>query len=163
MSPLLVQSLSTLLNNTLSWVHAPDSTLRKTTTNRTNKSTLNRKPPQYDTVAQPPKEINTLQPHHHQPYPGTDTILQRSYLEPTVKHLKQDNQIARQKYQKYLLEHTLHRNKCIEIIRSAFQSIRDTLLDRERRRQHQTQPTKFQQTIPHADNWKHEQQSPPWR
>jgi hypothetical protein len=42
---------------------------------------------------------------------------------------------ASQKYENYLREYTLHRNKCIAIIRTAFKDIRDMLNERDSQRQ----------------------------
>ena len=60
-------------------------------------------------------------------------------------HKNQNEQDAAQKYTQYLEEYNTYRNNCIQIILRAFQDIRDTLQERERRRKlnaytHNTQP-----------------------
>jgi hypothetical protein len=55
-----------------------------------------------------------------------------------------------QKYENYLREYTLHRNKCISIIRDAFQDIRAMLHDRDTKRNNTT-PSRTSQYNAHFE------------
>jgi hypothetical protein len=63
-----------------------------------------------------------------------DILMYPEQLTDSTHKNAQQEQDAAQTYTQYLWEYTTYRNKCIQIIISAFQDIRDTLKEREHRR-----------------------------
>jgi hypothetical protein len=71
-------------------------------------------------------------------YPEPEQMNRSEMIGSTAKNQQQDTDIAAQKYQQYLREYNIHRNKCINIIRKALQDIRDDLKQREQKRKHKS-------------------------
>ena len=86
-----------------------------------------------------PNEKHTQQPPGHRTYLEYETRGKVGKIGPTDKYNSHHvTKTASQKYENYLREYNLHRNKCIDIIRTAFQDIRDELKERESQRKNNT-------------------------
>jgi hypothetical protein len=126
--------MKTLLNNTSPWVYAPENTIRNHTTNQSSFINLEQTD-QYHTETGDSPNSNKIQP--------PDLSMHREYVEKsTVRKIGPNDKYnshhatntASQKYEDYLREYNIHRNKCTDIIRTAFQNIRDVLKERESQR-----------------------------
>ena len=95
-----------------------------------------------------PNEKNTQQPPGHRTYLECETRGKVGKTGPTDKYNSQhDKNTASQKYEDYIREYTLHRNKCIDIIRTAFQDIRDVLKERESQRKNNLTSRNLQHNV----------------
>ena len=120
--------------NNSPWVYA----LENTTSDLRN---TNRSPSIRTTVCKNQRHTLTRDPDIQQP-PGHRTYPEH-HTRVTVGKIRLNDKLtnhqvtntATQKYEDYLRKYNIHRNKCIEIIRTAFQDIRDTLKKRESQRQ----------------------------
>ena len=98
-----------------------------------------------------PNQNHIQQPPDHRPYLKYGTRGRFGKIGSTDKyHSHHDTETASQKYENYLREYTLHRNKCIDIIRTAFQDIRDEIQERESRRTNNT-TSRTSQYIAHSE------------
>ena len=123
MGPQVVHSTSTPFTNISSRVYTPESTITSTS------NPINTKQSPFI------GNINKIQPpglNMHRDYEKKSTIGRIGSTDTHNSQLGTDT--PSQKYAKYLRAYTLHRNKCIEIIRDAFQDIRAMLHERKTHR-----------------------------
>ena len=121
--------------NNSPWVYAPENTTRNP--RNTNQSSFIRntvRKNQRHTLTRDSPDVQ--QPPGHRTYPEYHTRGTVGKIRPNDKHNSHHvTNTASQKYEDYLREYNIHRNKCIDIIRTAFQDIRDALKKRESQRQ----------------------------